>query len=255
MLMSRTMLPEDYSELQKEIGYNAGVQSRIGPRDWRQHKHRDWEEAMALKALKEFHSIKMHGPMAAMTNMVPLFVADFGCGAGLLPAILLAYGCDITMYEVWSMGNVADKAQCLRQADKIGHMYTLIDGIGLGTLPERHYGKYDAAFSISVIEHIEDEEAALEDLVNCLKPTGLIFLTMDYADRDEDDYELNHLRVRIYNQEKMERIAYKLRGYGFEHLSTSDEPKDLNAWMSEGDWPEMVNNYTFASLAMIRREG
>lgn len=63
-------------------------------------------------------------------------------------------------------------------------------------------GRADFISCISVIEHVEDEEAFLRDLVELLAPGGVLFLTTDYVEDapDGDVFQFRWMRKRIYTR-------------------------------------------------------
>jgi SAM-dependent methyltransferase len=88
-------------------------------------------------------------------------VLDFGCGTGLFVAYMRSRG----------------------YADVSGHDPYIADFRS----PEALAHRYDAVLAQDVIEHAEDPEGMLAQLVRCLKPGGLLFLGTPCAERIDLD--------------------------------------------------------------------
>jgi len=64
-------------------------------------------------------------------------------------------------------------------------------------------GKFDVTMCISTIEHVDDHDAAMEELVRITKPGGYIFITSDYF-RDIEHWEQSvsrHLQNTPYRED------------------------------------------------------
>lgn len=236
MILSRTMREEDYKELEAEGKVIQDVHVAIQMWNEKQHKHRLWEYALAQKALKEVFGDRKR-----------LWVSDHGCGAGYLSPILFWLGHQVTMYEVWVFGNEEDylfeqmKRVHEAKGEKEGS-YAMVHR-PLCELTEEDRG-VDAAFCISTLEHIGEYQRAFRDLCRTVKLGGLVFLTTDFAEDEEDHYLYSYLRAgKMFTKKTYEELV----GIG------QEEGLELLGGQHEWTWDEscrLVNNYGFASLCM-----
>lgn len=240
MNLSRIMKNEDYKELEEEGKIILEIQSAIQMWYPQQHQHRLWEYAMAQKALKLWFGERKH-----------LTVSDHGCGAGYLSPILYWLGNHVLMYECWSMGDQEQYA--MEQMRKVGWFRGNFGGSyelrtrPLGELTVSDKG-VDAAFCISTLEHIKDYRKAFVDLLGTVKKDGLVFLTTDFAEDEQDHYFCAPVRAgKMFTKKVYEELLHLAKSVGFALLNEG-EP--------EWDWREenrLVFDYGFASMA-LRRE-
>jgi SAM-dependent methyltransferase len=128
------------------------------------------------------------------------------------------------------------------------------NGLGLGNLtgttkrrPLELLGKADFVACISVLEHVEDEDAFLCDLNFLLASGGVLFLTVDYdpTGAPEDKFQFHWMRKRIYNQQSLDSLWAKLDRLGLRKFGEVDYTPA----------PDQANNipglgYSFASICM-----
>lgn len=240
MILSRTMRESDYDELKEEGQVIQDVHASIQMWNDKQHHHRLWEYALAQKALK-----------MAFPEEKQLTVSDHGCGCGYLGPLMLWLGHNVLLYECWTFGN--EESFMMEQM----HRVALARGAKAGIYAMYHRPLcelvaedcgVDAAFCISTLEHIGEYQKAFRDLLSTVKPGGLVFLTTDFAEDEQDHYQYNFLRAgKMFNRDTYEELRVIGESMGFELLGGND-------W----NWyPQcrLVNDYGFASLAMTRRIG
>jgi SAM-dependent methyltransferase len=98
--------------------------------------------------------------------MRPLRVADVGCGMGANFDILAEFG--------WVVG-VDYSPTAL--AFSLGRGHTRLVSAALPKLPFAD-GEFDAVCALDVIEHIDDDRAAVRELWRVCKPQGLLMVTV-----------------------------------------------------------------------------
>lgn len=238
MIYSRTMRNADYTEMEIEGAVIIDIQKKIQMWNGNQHPARLWEYALAQKVLT-----------AHFGNRKNLLVADHGCGGGYLSPIMYWLGHRVRMYDCWMFGN--EENFMMEQMNRVTLHRTEVTGDyqmfnrPLSQLIEEDRG-VDAAFCISTLEHIIGYQFAYRDLLSTVRPGGLVFVTTDFADHEQDDFPHSRLRAgkmfteRTYRE--MEQIAHSM---GFWLLGRASD------WM----WSEeckLVHGYGFASLAMIK---
>ena len=222
--ISRTMRWSDYQELHWESNYVDIVQQMAGPRHSHQHQHRQWEYAMMLHAYGRW--FWDHGRSGR------LMVGDFGCGVGLSPSIMMSIGNHVTCYEPWVRGN-EEKFQ--------------LDALA-STQRKLDHERYDVALCISTLGHISEYQQAWIDLLKTVRPGGLVFITTDFAEDEEDHYQLAYLRAgKMFTSKTYSELMDVAYDMGFTlHNGDMDY-----SWSEEN---RLVNDYGFASLAMVRNE-
>lgn len=126
---------------------------------------------------------------------------------------------------------------------------TVVDPDGGRSLADAVYDHAplaDAVFCLSVLEHIPaaDYETFLYHLACLVAPGGLLFLTFDYWSGSEIDTAHFHwMRQRIYTKTLWTCLLYTFETYQFSAFGGLD----LH------DHPPCVYDYSFASLALIKR--
>lgn len=239
--LSKVMANDDYNFISPELKAVEELARFFGGWDTMQHHHRRWEYALALKTLTLWSD----------SVTAKMKVADFGCGIGLMSPLLMTFGNDVTMYDIWSLNNEHQRCQAEWQAKSVGEAvpsasHALLE-CGLGALPKKSFGQYDAAFCISVMEHIKDMETALLDLCQSVRSGGLVFLTSDFGPSAKDDYPYAWCRPNgmfcEVTYQRLLKIAAKVGCKPF-----GGQPQWL--WLPEN---EMVNGYGFASLALVKQ--
>lgn len=243
--LSRTMRLEDYKELKWEVGVVNTVQKLAGPTHPHQHEHRKWEYAMVVRAVQVW--LAQDGKSK---RKAPLQVGDFGCGVGLTPSIMLHHGCDVSMYEVWAHDQ-GEKFQLEACASTKEHsenaigLYRMLHR-PIGGLVLEDYGRYDISLCISTLEHIPDPVRAFKDLCRTVTPGGLLFVTTDFADKEEDRFSHWTLRAgKMFTWQTYQELMAAGQEEGFRLLDCASD------WI----WNEncrLVYDYGFASLAMVR---
>jgi len=183
----------------------------------------------------------------------------------MFPAVLIGIGAKVDMFENWKpmykmttraegdesefvhrqMAQVAAKSSFRASIGK----YEIFSSPMLGELNEQWWKKYHISLCISTLEHIENRERAFEDLCQTIKPGGLLFLTMDYADdgRKDETYIGAQCRSMMYNEIQMKLLAKVASKFGFEFFGGDPDW----SWAEE---MRMVNDNGFASLVMVRNK-
>ena len=216
MILSKTLDPVDFALLTPELE----IVDRHFTKAREQHPMRRWEYAMALRALGRWTDL--HGHHAAN-------ILDVG-GAGSPFRYMQLYDGHVSVIdpEEPPPNNCA-----LEQFVTAGAELS------------------DAVFCLSVLEHVPDVEQFLY-LLSCLvAPGGLLFLTMDYcggvckADSwPPDNYHFHWMRRRIFNVYRWGWLRRLLHARDFDLLDGE---------MDGAYHGPQVYDYTFASLAMVKR--
>jgi len=94
-------------------------------------------------------------------------ILEIGCGTGHNIPMLQAFG-EVDAIEI-------DPAAREMASLRIGK---LVSGSPLPALPDVPRGFYDLIAVLDVVEHIEDDVAALKAMATCLKPGGKILITV-----------------------------------------------------------------------------
>lgn len=240
MILSRTMREKDYDELKEEGTVVTQVNKEIGMWYPYQHHHRLWEYTLAQKALKT-----VFGDVKGLT------ISDHGCGAGYLSPVMYWLGHHVLMYECWTFGN--EEAYMLEQMRRVALHRVEKTGTyemrnrPLGALVEED-GGVDAAFCISTLEHIRDYQAAFRDLLRTVRPGGMVMVTTDFAEDEEDHYTFSNLRAgKMFNGKTYDELYRIGQEMGF----------SLLGGVADWRWDEscrLTHDYGFASMVLKRME-
>jgi len=183
------------------------------------------------KHLKETHeNSKVDFRWRNLRNLVKRHIRgnnilDAGCGTGHLTLELLQEGFTVTATD-YSQELVDFTKEMLNQAGFFPDVYQL-DLRNAKNLAEN----YDTIVCLDVLEHIDDDLIALQNLKNALKPGGVLIISVPalgwlYSHRDE---EIGH--YRRYNKHE---LLKKLTDAGFE-IST------IRFWNLTGLLPYLIS--------------
>lgn len=225
--LTKTLDPADFAELAEELQ----VVDTYFEKALTQHPMRRWEYALALRAHAQWNVGTTTGGLGGLTY-------DVGGSGSPFYWMLDPYQ-TVVIDPAESHG--LDLAAYLRQHACLGR----------------------AVFCLSVLEHVEDLDQFLYHLGCLVAPGGLLFLTMDACDHErhaldvEDPHHFSWMRRRIiytgdrhdsttltyHRPDAWKGILDTLQPYGFRQFGEVD-------WAYHGP---QVFDYTFASLALVRR--
>ena len=111
-------------------------------------------------------------------------VCDAGCGCGVYTLKLLRFGFDVRGFDV------SERAVRIAKEILNEHGFFKTD-IDRASVTDTCYesGRFDAAVSVDVLDHIryEDAKAAVKELCRIVKPGGCVILTLDKTDEDYEN--------------------------------------------------------------------
>lgn len=248
MVTSKVMRLEDYEELKEEALFVEGVVTACGGWQPEQHQHRHWEYYLLEKVYCQW--LCNYPPLVNDTFSADarLKVADVGGCIGLPTPMMLSHSCDVVMYEPWVHGDWSAKFwhQVSTFKNNTGNRNEVtLKNTPLCEMKEEDKFEYDIALCVSTLEHIGEWKKAWFDLLTMVKPNGLVFITSDFAEHEEDNYQYAYLRAgRMFIENIYEELIQVGTSCGFTLLDGKDY-----AWSEEC---RLVNDYGFASLAMVR---
>lgn len=231
---NRSLHPGDYAFL---TPYNADLvmfqrdmeAKKVPHREW--HPHRFWEYASILQQLDCLR-------VPSDAEMI-----DVGAGASFFdPYLALSYP-RLCCTDSMKYGDVTSMVAAQRA--HYGVVLPLYDLMLEDMSPRLEIGwggatdKFDVTMCISTIEHVDDHDAAMLELVRITKPGGLIFITSDYF-RDSAQWEgsvSRHLQVTPYTEQSVAELPSR---FGLEFVGEQD-------FAYAGDF---VHNYSFVNLCM-----
>lgn len=224
----------DYADIREGVAavsrtveylHGAGVRIDIG------HRHRFWEYGSAVQAL-----------LSVYNDTVPkLHVLDVGSGCGAIgPTLSYAFNTEVTECEP-DPGLAQHRIGCNEALRKSGHPELHVHLCGFGGLPPY---QYDAVFSISVIEHLPKdlEKICWKELVDHLKPNGLLFVTVDCVEYSNKPYVFDNLRAQNFTTDMIAQRVKELESYGMVPMGKPD-------YQYKGPH---VHDYTFFRIGMIK---
>jgi len=134
------------------------------------------------QAFKRFNErpVELSFIFKQISKIYPKKILDVGSGASALPQLIRKCGCLVTavdnIRDYWASG-VSNR-----------HYYVINDNITKTKLKD----EFDFITCISVLEHIEDFDIAVKNMLSLLKPSGHLILTFPYSERKyiKNVYEL-----------------------------------------------------------------
>lgn len=187
----RSLHPDDYPLLQPYVEWIKAFEHDLANRGIfyrKDHEHRTWEYAMAIKAFVE---------LCVGTPANQVTVLDTGSGICALPLFLRkTYGAQVTVNDSGAYGEVREvlAAQCLALGIDLPLNTDPVEAL---TLPDN---TFDLTMCISVIEHVTSTEYqhALMQLYRVTKPGGYLYITSDFF-RDHQQWEVSPYRFCQHN--------------------------------------------------------
>jgi len=231
---NRSLHPDDYEMLSAfdkvlHMHLDDMVRRNVPHRDW--HPHRFWEYGSILQQLT-----MLDVPRDAE-------VIDLGSGASFFDPLLAQSYPQLCCTDSMKYGDVTAIAAAQREA--YGVAMPLYDLLLEDMSPRAEIGwgdatdKFDVTMCISTIEHVNDHDAAMRELVRITKPGGFVFITSDYF-RDLPQWEASpsrHLQVTPYRQSFVEALPQQ---FGLEFVGDTD-------FIYRGDF---VHSYSFVNICM-----
>jgi SAM-dependent methyltransferase len=157
------------------------------------HDHERYEDThwwfLGRRAIVDAVLRGLHIPQGAR-------LVDIGSGAGGMLSSLLPYG------EVWSLEGDAESANRIRE--RYGARVNLVpDFFEQATLPE---SSFDVVTMFDVLEHIEDDAAALKRIAGLLKPGGMYVATVPARPSLWGHHDVLNRHYRRYLRSDLRRV-------------------------------------------------
>ena len=191
MLQSKSLQTSDYKELKEAvhlIGQTKANHPELASHFRYPHEHREWEYASALQA----HLDKWK---QTETNIL-----DVGAGSSLLgPTLAEKASALVEEIELEPRSIGVDNLVSIKKS--------VMDLTGV---------KYDSVFCISVIEHIDVWRQAFQNLMDSVKPKGLLVVTTDYGENKTLNWYYDELRTHKFVEEDMAEMKEMLLTNNFE---------------------------------------
>lgn len=230
---NRSLHPDDYAFLRHNahlVSFQREMASKGVPhREW--HPHRFWEYASILQQLEELGVL-------ADAEMI-----DVGAGASFFDPFLAISYPRLCCTDSMKYGDVTPMVEAQRAHYKVALPLYDLPLEDMSPRMEIGWGgatdKFDVTMCISTIEHVDDHDAAMRELVRITKPGGFVFITSDYF-RDLPQWEASpsrHLQVTPYMQESVEALPGR---FGLEFVGDTD-------FGYRGDF---VHSYSFCNLCL-----
>lgn len=165
---------------------NAGPQVNFG----------EFENSGPRHDYREIHMLRfLSGVLPA-----PADILDAGCGNGSLGLRLAHAGYSVTGVDLASLqvGRALDKAR------NVAGQFRVVNG-SLTALPFAD-ASISGATSGEVLEHIQEDEAAIKEIGRVLKPGAPLIATVPFDPRKWDDSDDWHGHVRRYTKEDFTRL-------------------------------------------------
>lgn len=214
--LSKTLELADYLQL----GPQLAVVDTVGIAG--QHEHRRWEYALALLAIQHWRATRSE------LAFIPRLYDVGGAGSSFY---LMVNALAVALAEV---------------VDPDAPIGPFSRPITLHDFCALHPPQADLVTCLSVLEHVKDWRPFLADLLEVLRPGGLLFLTFDSCDcthaPEEDPHHFHWMRERIATPAFRSQLL--------------DTALDLGAscYLGAAVWggAPTVYDYSFSSLALIK---
>jgi SAM-dependent methyltransferase len=132
---------------------------------------------------------------------------------------------------------------------KLGYFITGIDpevNCDLHTFYEQTDDVFDVIFSVSVIEHVKDDEEFIDEICKLLKPGGLAILTCDFKNDYKKGDPLIYPDFRFYTEVDLgNRLRTIIENNNCTYVGTPN-------WYGKPDFQLDGFNYSFATI-MFRK--
>ena len=135
-------------------------------------------------------------------------VLDVGCGCGMMLAELAARGWEVAGLDP------SEKAVACCAARGVRVTRGTLDAV-----PRGDAGRYDAALLLDVIEHIDDDRAALESAMRLLRPGGVAIVMVPAWPALFSVHDERHGHRRRYTRRRFRALVGGLPGARVEMLS------------------------------------
>jgi len=107
--------------------------------------------------------------------------------------------------------------------------------------------KFDYIISVSVIEHVEDDELFIYEICNSLNPGGIAILTCDFNNKFKAGMPVPYSDYRLYTEYDLNsRLRKIIQANACSYLGTPD-------WSGEPDFVYQGHHYSFATI-VFRKE-
>lgn len=242
---TRSLDPTDYDYLHK---YNAPlveferemVANSVPHREW--HPHRFWEYSSILQQLEE-----LNVPKSAS-------ILDVGSGGSFFPPYLAARAgyVNLALTDSMKYGDITDDINRQNEFYNIDMMLFDVPAEDMSTNVDVGWlgssNAWNVTMCISTIEHVAADRHidALHEIHRITKPGGLIFITSDYF-QSEEQFERSvsrHLQFTAYRKELVLEIPSII---DVEFVPNSIGEQDLEY---RGDF---VHNYSFCNVCLRKR--
>ncbi|HWG46295.1 MAG TPA: class I SAM-dependent methyltransferase [Gemmataceae bacterium] len=177
------------------------------------------------------------------SRLCPQKVLDVGTGQSALPALLRICGIVVTASD-----NVTDYWP---EGMYNRHWHVVDDDITKSNLP----GGYDMVTCISVLEHIRDHRAAVQEMFRLLSPGGHLLLTCPYTENEYVDNVYDLLDVRL----EYRNLPYGCRSYSRRELEewlslTGGSIAEQEFWRIETSRVHGLGEWLYPAVQVSREE-
>lgn len=151
-------------------------------------------------------------------------ILDFGCGVGRLMEALAASG--FTPDGVDISEEMLGHARTSEVLQAAGSAFFVSQGNDCGNAPVGHY---DLAYSVLCFQHIcvrTIRNAILASLSQCLKPTGVVCIQVQY-----------------FPGIKMSEIPSHHAGWSHDHTNASGTNSSNDVWLTSDMLPELISDF------------
>ena len=170
-------------------------------------------------------------------------VLDAGCGWSIFPLILRALGHEVTTIDF----NFADRLNNRQLVYGYNDIKNYDGDLADTEFMVQFKNSFDVVSCISIIEHVYDADIILNNLKNCLVPTGVIGLTFDFTDNEDIE---NVTQDPIY-QAQVNKYSAKGKLITKAGLQEMIDKAGYEIQLGDLEIKERVSYYTLGFLLLI----
>lgn len=234
MIYNKTLELSDYIELENEVSLFKHYNQLYGQWALVSTEHRHWEYAMVYKCIREYGSLPAKileiGSAAGVGQGTPLSLALAIDGNIVYASDIVDHGQEATIQQKELVPSVSNRLFWAKE-----------DATALSFADET----FDIVYSISVIEHIQEDLQAVTEAIRVLKPNGYLIFTCDFSNTQKP---LIQDQLRLYSREYLENTLFpaiaKYRTFPIDNYDFTKNEE--NVWWNG-------SNYNFAIVSVKKR--
>ena len=130
-----------------------------------------WDKDGPMKTLHDLNQVRLEY-MEQEVELENAFVADIGCGGGILSESVARAGASVV-----GIDTSTELIQIARQHAALENLEIRYESSSVSNLAEKENGKYDVVLCMELVEHVDDIYELLSGCAKLLKSEGVLFVS------------------------------------------------------------------------------